>query len=93
MEELLQLLNEMAPDWHRFGLFLGISDEDLAKIDQSVKVADCMDKMLLTWIRVKGEEATMEAILYALNNPPISNKALVKRLRENKRIQKTFGPK
>ena len=57
------MLNEMAPDWHKFGLFLGVSDTDLAKIYQSKNVADCMDKMLLMWIKFKGEEATMEAIL------------------------------
>ena len=84
------MLNEMVPDWHRFGLFLGVSDTDLAKINQSKNVENCMDKMLLIF---KGEEATMEAILDALDNPPINNRALTKRLRENKRIQKTFGPK
>ena len=91
MAELLQLLNEMASNWPIFGLFLGVSDADLAKIDQSRNVADCMDKMLLTWIKFKGEEATMEAILDALDNPPINNRALTERLRKNKRIQETFG--
>ena len=91
MDELLRLLDEMVPEWNRLVLFLGVPDAEMGKIDQSVKAADCLDRMILKWIKVKGDKATMAEIIKALDNPPIQNKALAKKLREDKRIRKTFG--
>lgn len=99
MEGLLVLLDEMVPYWSMLGIFMGIPADQITSIEGTVVFTNVVDRMLLEWIQVKGDQATMQKIITALENPfftvsqkSISNlKAMAKRLREDRQIQETFG--
>lgn len=88
-------LDDMVPEWSTFCLYLGVQNTTIKKIQQeNMTPRKCTVLMLEAWIAEKGEQATIQDILKALESPTIANPALSHRLqKENKFIQKMLKRK
>ena len=84
----MTMLHEAQSEWHQLGTFLKV---DVQSIDNGIKCNKLMNQMIMKWIADKGEAATVQAIVDALESSVISNNALAKRIKNNKEVQTTYN--
>ena len=82
------MLHGAQSQWHQLGTFLKV---DVQSIDEGMQCSKLMIQMLKKWINTKGEAATVQAIIDALESPTISNNALAKRIKNDREVQTTFN--
>ena len=85
-EKMMTLLKGVVSTWYRFGLNLGIENEELQQIKNEPTAADCMSDLLDTWIKMKGSKATIFEIIRVCKN--IGNIDLAERLQDDDDIKK-----
>ena len=84
----MPLLSVAMGEWRMLAVFL---DVDTSTIDEDVSCDECMTKMIKKWIKMKGEDATIDAITEALASDVIENRLLAKKIREDPKIKETYG--
>ena len=89
IQDMMTLLEDIIPEWESFGLDLGIPFSQISRIDESLRLADCMRKVIEEWIKQYGSEATIYKIIKACII--IKNFALAKTLQEDKTVRERFG--
>ena len=87
---MLTTLGEVIPQYNAFGLHIGLDYDVLQEIDgDRLTAEECMREVIGTWIREKGDKATIYDIIEACRK--IRNFALAEELENDSEIKKTFG--
>ena len=61
------MLKTLKPQYNQFGLHLGLHDNALQEIDRGKLTTEkCMKNLIVIWIRVKGDKATIYEIILKL---------------------------
>ena len=78
LQELSDLLKQLAPQWKTLSLYLGIDPWITDGIDDKLTSEDCLSKVLTKWITNsdKDEEPTLEVLCKALDNHFVANQAV-----------------
>ena len=86
---MLKTLGEVIPQYNQFGLHLGLHPNVLQEIEGGRLTAEeCMKQLIVTWIREKGDKATINEIIKACRR---MNHGLAEKLENDSEIKKTFG--
>ena len=88
MKDLLIMLHGVQSEWHQLGTFLRV---DVQNIDKSTRCNTLMTQMLRKWITTKGDAATIQAIVDALESPIIANNRLAGIIKNNDEVKETYN--
>ena len=90
IDTMIALLKGVIPRWEAFGLYIHIDYDELQVINAGkLTAAECMMKLLVKWIELNAEKATIWVIIQACIG--ISNFDLAERLRNNDDIKKKLN--
>ena len=90
IDTMIALLKGVIPRWEAFGLYLDIDYDELQVVNAGkLTAAECMMKLLVKWIELKGEKATICEIIQACIR--INNFDLAERLQNNDDIKKKLN--
>ena len=87
---MLTTLGGVIPQYNAFGLHIGLDHSVLQEINgDRLTAEECMRQVIVTWIRKKGDKATIYEIIEACRK--IKNFAVAEELENDSEIKKTFG--
>lgn len=90
MNDLLELLNEIAHEWYTLGTNLRVDIAQLEKIDRSLSATVCLSRTLQEWIKLRGRQATLPALVQAIKSPLVGNRKLAIEIERDKKMKKVL---
>lgn len=85
--ELMELLDDIKPDWWQLAIQLDVNGRKIAQITSGNV---CMEQMIRIWLETTKEKATIAAIIKALESRTIGNCKLADKIRTNPKIRRTY---
>ena len=90
LNDLLELLDDIAPNWYVFGNMLRVDATQLDKIDNSLTSTVCLSRTLQEWIKCSGRQATLPALVKAVKSPIVSYRTLANDIEHDKELKEVL---